>query len=221
MTSLTAASMKDPRDCPGIRLVLAAPHELMLEALGRLLETAGLQVVARCVRATELERCLRAHAPDLALVDVEMAGEGDVADLIRSARRGLSAGQLVLLVPKIDPALARDTLALEIDGVILKCTSSPDVIDALRRVAAGDTVFPGGWLAAAHRAGNSALDALSPRQREVLELLAQGLPNELIAERLFISRNTVKFHVAAIYARLGVSNRVQAAHALDTLREAG
>jgi DNA-binding NarL/FixJ family response regulator len=61
---------------------------------------------------------------------------------------------------------------------------------------------------------------LSERQREVLELMALGLPNELIAERLFISKNTVKFHVAAIYARLGVHNRVEAAHALAAVRDA-
>ena len=66
----------------------------------------------------------------------------------------------------------------------------------------------------------TALETLSSRQLEVLHLLAQGLPNELIAERLFISRNTVKFHVAAIYQRLGVTNRVQAAQALGTSRAA-
>ena len=89
---------------------------------------------------------------------------------------------------------------------------------ALARIAAGDAVFPAGWLSAARRAGDAPEAALSPRQLEVLELLAEGLPNDVIAKRLFISRNTVKFHVAAIYQRLGVSNRVQAAHALDSLR---
>jgi DNA-binding NarL/FixJ family response regulator len=77
-------------------------------------------------------------------------------------------------------------------------------------------VFPAGWLAAA--ASRSAEAPLSARQLEVLELLAAGLPNAVIARRLFISPNTVKFHVAAIYQRLGVSNRVQAAQALERLR---
>ena len=104
--------------------------------------------------------------------------------------------------------------------MLLKCASSCDVVAGLSRILAGDTVFPAGWLAAANRAGEGGTCTLSERQLEVLELLALGLPNELIAKRLFISKNTVKFHVAAVYARLGVHNRVEAAHALAGLRDA-
>jgi DNA-binding NarL/FixJ family response regulator len=197
--------------------VLAQPHELICDALEQLLAAAGLHVVACCDRAADLERCLRAHAPDVALIDADMAADGDVAGLIRAAWRGLGDGRLVLLARDVDPALARATLELEVDGVVLKSARSADVIAALRQVAAGDAVFPARWLAAARRVDSSPLDQLSPRQVEVLELIAQGLPNELIAQRLFISRNTVKFHVAAIYQRLGVCNRVQAAHALEQL----
>jgi DNA-binding NarL/FixJ family response regulator len=202
------------------RVVLAGPHELVLEALEHLLERSGLDVVGRCARPADLDRCLASYAPDVALVDADFADVGDVPALIEEVRRGLGSGLLVLLAPHLDPALARDSLALEVDGVLLKCASSSDVVAGLLRILAGDTVFPAGWLAAAHRAVEPGLDALSERQREVLELLAQGLPNELIAKRLFISRNTVKFHVAAIYERLGVHNRVQAAHALAGLRDA-
>jgi DNA-binding NarL/FixJ family response regulator len=204
----------------GTRVVVAQPFLLVLEALERLLATSGLHVVGRCERAADLEECLRRHAPDVALVDSLLARDGDIAGLIRGARRGLGGGRLILLVPEIESGLARDALALEIDGVLLKTSSSASVIGGLERVAAGDAVFPAGWLAAARRAVEPCA-GLSERQREVLELLAQGLPNELIAERLFISRNTVKFHVAAIYQRLGVSNRVQAAQALGALRIAG
>jgi DNA-binding NarL/FixJ family response regulator len=107
---------------------------------------------------------------------------------------------------------------LPIDGVILTGSLGGEMVAALHRIAAGSSVFPAGWLSTAHQVRASALDTLSARQLEVLELLAQGLPNETIAERLFISRNTVKFHVATIYQRLGVRNRVQAAHALSSLR---
>lgn len=204
-----------------IRLVLAQPYTLVLDALERLLEASGFHVVGRCESASELERCLLRHDPDVALVDTLLAGDGDVPALVGAARRGLRHGRLVLLVPEVVPALARDALALAIDGVLLKTAPSESVIGGLDRIAAGDAVFPAGWLAAAHHAPSSGLDMLSSRQLEVLHLLAQGLPNELIAERLFISRNTVKFHVAAIYQRLGVSNRVQAAQALGALRAAG
>jgi DNA-binding NarL/FixJ family response regulator len=211
-----AASRRDPP-----RIVIGQPYTLVLEALARLLDAAGLNVVARCDCTADLEACMRRHAPDVALVDPLLAADGDIVALVRSARRGLGGGRLVLLVPEVAPALAREALALEIDGVLLKSANSDSVVAGLERVAAGDSVFPAGWLAAAHRSGGSGIDTLSARQLEVLDLLAQGLPNELIAERLFISRNTVKFHVAAIYQRLGVSNRVMAAQALGTLRAAG
>jgi DNA-binding NarL/FixJ family response regulator len=211
------------RDAVGrkTRVVLAGPHELVLEALEHLLEQAGLDVVGRCARPADLSRCLMSYAPDVALIDAEFADDGeDVPALVEEVRYGLGDGRLVLLAPHVDPALARVSLALEVDGVLLKCASSCDVVAGLSRILAGDTVFPAGWLAAANRTHDGEAGLLSERQREVLELLAQGLPNELIAERLFISKNTVKFHVAAIYARLGVHNRVQAAHAHAGLRAA-
>jgi DNA-binding NarL/FixJ family response regulator len=203
-----------------MRLVLAQPDALICDALERLLEQAGFEVSGRCGDAARLERCLQIHVPDLALVDADMAADGNVEALVAAARRGLGRGRLVLLAPKVDGALARATLGLEVDGVVLKCTASADVVGALRRVAAGDVVLPAGWLTAARRA-DPLLETLSARQVEVLTLLAQGLPNEAIADRLFISRNTVKFHVAAIYQRLGVRNRVQAAQALEGLRPTG
>ena len=204
-----------------MRLVLAQPHELICDALAQMLQAAGFEVVGQCARSDELEACLRTLGPDLAVVDAELATHGNVGDLLRAACRGLAGGRLVLLASEVEPGLARQTLELEIDGGVLKCAASNDVVGALRRVAAGDAVYPAGWIAAARRTGSSLLDQLSPRQVEVLELIAMGLPNELIAARLFISRNTVKFHVAAIYQRLGVRNRVQAAQALGILRTTG
>ena len=201
------------------RLVLAVPHELLLEALAGLLGGSGFTVVARCTGVAEIERCVRAHAPDLAVVDSDLVPAGELADALRGTRDALSGGHLVVLAPGLDATLARETLALEVDGVLLKSTTRGDFAANLCRLAAGDAVYPAGWLAAARRLPGEGEGeaALSDRQREVLELLAQGLPNEVIAERLFISKNTVKFHVAAIYERLGVRNRVQAAQALATM----
>ena len=76
-------------------------------------------------------------------------------------------------------------------------------------------MFPAGWLRHVQQSAEaSPLGQLSPRQREVLELLSLGMDNDQIAARLYISRNTVKFHVRTIYGRLGVHNRVEAARVL-------
>jgi len=197
------------------RLVLAQPHELLLEAVADLLGEAGFDVVARCTCGVDLVRCLRLHSPEIALIDTELAGPDGIGGLVRTAWDAMPGGHVVLLAPALDPSLARETLASEVDGVLLKTAAAHDVVAGLARIVAGDAVFPAGWLAAARVPAH---DPLSDRQREVLELLAQGLGNESIAERLFISKNTVKFHVAAIYERLGVSNRVQAAQALGAPR---
>ena len=83
------------------------------------------------------------------------------------------------------------------------------------QVVAGHAVFPAGWLRQVkHSAEASPLGQLSPRQREVLQLLALGMDNDQIAARLYISRNTITFHVRTIYGRLGVHNRVEAARVL-------
>jgi DNA-binding NarL/FixJ family response regulator len=200
-----AASRRDPP-----RIVIGQPYTLVLEALARLLDAAGLNVVARCDCTADLEACMRRHAPDVALVDPLLAADGDIVALVRSARRGLGGGRLVLLVPEVAPALAREALALEIDGVLLKSARSDSVVAGLERLAAGDAVFPAGWLAAAHRAVEPCA-GLSERQREVLELLGQGLSNATIAERLFISRRTAEHHVQHVYTKIGVSTRAGAA----------
>jgi DNA-binding NarL/FixJ family response regulator len=192
---------------------VAQRHTLLRDALVDLLRRCGLHVVGSCGCPATLDRCLRAHEPDVALIDADL---GELVEMVRAARSAAPAVRLVFLVPEIDPGLARTALTAEVDGVLLKSATSEDVVAALRRIIAGDAVFPAGWLAAARRP--AARDGLSERQLEVLELLAQGLPNGTIAERLFISKNTVKFHIAAIYERLGVSNRVEAA---ATLRETG
>jgi DNA-binding NarL/FixJ family response regulator len=204
-----------------VRLALGVTEELVLEALEHLFSGAGLEVVGRCTSAAEVPRCVRARTPDIALIETALAGPVGMGELVRAVTAGSENTRIVFLAPAVDCALARATIELAVDGVVLKGAAADDVVATLRRIGAGDAVFPAGWLAAARRAGASLDDALSPRQLEVLELLGKGLPNDVIANRLFISRNTVKFHIAVIYQRLGVHNRVEAVQALWSLRAAG
>jgi DNA-binding NarL/FixJ family response regulator len=102
-----------------------------------------------------------------------------------------------------------------IDGLVLNASAGAELAAVIVQVVAGHAVFPGGWLGAVHNAEHdSPLALLSTRQREVLELVAQGLPKERIAARLVISPNTVKLHLRLSYERLGVRNRVEAARVL-------
>jgi DNA-binding NarL/FixJ family response regulator len=114
-----------------------------------------------------------------------------------------------VLADDVDRALARAVIDHGVQAVILKSTPVADAVGVLRHVAHGRTSFPAAVL---DRIGDRPDEqGLSARQLEVLEELALGRSNREIAGRLFISTNTVKLHLRAIYERLGVSNRVEAA----------
>jgi DNA-binding NarL/FixJ family response regulator len=133
-------------------------------------------------------------------------------DHIRAAAPDL---RIVVLADALDEMLSIAAREGELDGVVLTATAGVELVAAIAQVVAGHAVFPAGCLRKLQAAAaSSPLVQLSPRQREVLQLLALGMDNDQIAARLYISRNTVKFHVRTIYARLGVHNRVEAARVL-------
>jgi len=118
--------------------------------------------------------------------------------------------RVVALTADICPAVARAVVQYRLDGLILHTRPLAEAVSTLRSVCAGASVFPPG-LTSILRDLNGRAETLSPRQREVLDLLSAGHSNVEIAERLHISVNTVKFHVRVIYGRLGVHTRVAAA----------
>jgi DNA-binding NarL/FixJ family response regulator len=117
---------------------------------------------------------------------------------------------LVMLCQAICPATIRYAMEHRVGGVILKSYSAEDIRQAILYMASGRTIMPAGWQRAAASVPRDSL-ALSPRLRQILTLIAQGRRNEEIAAELRLSPNTIKFHVHALYARLGVRNRVEAA----------
>ena len=131
---------------------------------------------------------------------------------IRAAAPGV---RVVVVADAVDEALSVAARDGDLDGVVLASARGAELVAAVTQVGAGHAVFPAGWLRQVRQSAESSpLAQLSPRQREVLELLALGMDNDQIAARLYISRNTVKFHVRTIYRRLGVHNRVEAARVL-------
>jgi DNA-binding NarL/FixJ family response regulator len=192
----------------GVRVVVAHRRELLAEALGRLLEHLGLVVVSAASDHEVLLELVSEEAPDVVVLD---AGFDP-----RPLRTGAPAARIVVLADGLDQRLAAAAREGDVDGIVLTRCVGAELASAITQVAAGHAVFPAGWLSRARRAtvASDPVAGLSPRQREVLELLALGMDNDQIASRLFISRNTVKFHVRTIYERLGVHNRVSAARVL-------
>ena len=116
---------------------------------------------------------------------------------------------LIMFCQEASQATVRCAMEYRVSGMILKSYSTEDIRHAITYMASGRTIMPAGWQRAAVPIQRDPL-ALSPRRHEVLRLIAQGLSNEEIATSLALSPNTVKFHVRALYARLGVHNRVEA-----------
>jgi DNA-binding NarL/FixJ family response regulator len=204
----------------GTVVALVGGRQLEREALAWLVTAgAGLSVIGTFATADELLDALPAEPRPIVLADVDVHG-GVPLEAVADLRRSLPRAKLVLLADEADAAIARVARDQRVEGVVLKSDDAFDVLAALRHVVSGHSVFPGGWhelVAEPHADDVDGSTLLSPRQRQVLDLLAQGMSNEEIAGQLFLSLNTVKFHVRGIYGRLGVHNRVGAARRLGSL----
>lgn len=200
------------------RIAIRDDRLLLGDALRCLLRAiSGFRVSGVFTDDDALLAALHADPPDLVLVDADPASVAPFAGLARIRRAGLAV-KVVVLVDALEPGAVRAMLDHDPDGVLLRDSTAPTMATSLRQVLTGQSVFPAAWhRAVANGRDDQAADGLSQRQRDVLELLVEGQSYEEIGRRLFISVNTVKFHVRAIYLRLGVRNRLAAARALEAM----
>jgi DNA-binding NarL/FixJ family response regulator len=192
-----------------IRIVLAEDDVLLREGLASLLERHGFQVVGQCDRPERLLALVREHRPELAIVDIRMPPTHTLEGLeaARAIREELPETAILVLSAHAEVEHAMDLLASgQRSGYLLKSRVS-DVdafVETLERLARGGTAVDPALvqeLIAVRRAGDP-LDALSPREREVLALMAEGRSNAGIAHRLWVSEGTVEKHVRSILAKL-------------------
>jgi DNA-binding NarL/FixJ family response regulator len=190
-------------------VTLAEDDVLLREGLASLLERAGFEVVGQCGDATELIALVREHRPELAIVDIRMppshTTEGlDAAQLIREE---LPETAIVVLSAHVEVEHAMDVLGSgERMGYLLKSrvTDVDDFIETLDRIVKGASVIDPALvheLVAARRV-NDPLADLTPRETEVLALMAEGRSNAGIAHTLWITESTVEKHVRAILRKL-------------------
>jgi DNA-binding NarL/FixJ family response regulator len=205
-----------------IRLLLVDDEELVRSGLRMILQSSGdIEVVAEAADGAQAVEQVRRHRPDVVLMDIRMPTMDGLA-----ATRELTAMSdppkiIVLTTFELDEYV-HTALRHGAVGFLLKDTPPRDLIQAVRTVAAGNamlspTVIKRLLAEFALRGGAQALrarrqlDALTEREREVVVAVAQGLSNAEIGRRLFMSEATVKAHVSRVLAKLGMSNRVQAA----------
>jgi DNA-binding NarL/FixJ family response regulator len=193
----------------GTRVVLADDDVLLREGLAGLLERSGFEVVGQCGTASELLALVREHRPELAIVDIRMppSHTSEGLDAARMIREELPQTAILVLSAHIQVEQATDLLASgERSGYLLKSrvTNVADFTETLGRIVGGASVVDPALvqeLVAARRVEDP-LDALSPREREVLSLMAEGRSNAGIARQLWITEGTVEKHVHSILMKL-------------------
>ncbi len=198
-----------------IRLVLADDHPIVLDGLEQLFRLeSDLEVVARSRSGDDALRQVRELAPDLLILDLRMPGLGGL-EVLAALAEERSPVRVVLLAAALDDAQLVEAVRLGAAGVVLKEMAPEKLLEAVRAVAAG-----GEWLdrptlgralraALARRETPAPAAPLTPREAEIVRMVASGLRNRAIAERLAIGEGTVKMHLHNIYEKLDVDGRVE------------
>jgi DNA-binding NarL/FixJ family response regulator len=196
-----------------MRVVVAEDSVLLREGVARLLQEAGHEVVGQAGDADDLMRKVRAHKPDLAVVDVRMpptqTDEGlRAAKEIRAELPGVG---VLVLSAYVEPTYAQELLADNAEGLgyLLKDRVS-DVsafADAVERVGTGGSALDPEVVSVlmGRSRDDDPLEELTPREREVLGLMAEGRSNAAIAEQLVITERAVEKHVTSIFGKLGLT----------------
>jgi two-component system nitrate/nitrite response regulator NarL len=193
-----------------LRVLIVADDPLARAGLAALLaDQPGCVVVGQVAGEADLPAALDVHRPDVALWDL---GWDPTSSLERLADLAEAGPPIVALLP--DESHAADARTAGASGLLLRDTGADPLVAALMAAAQGLLVLEPSLAAAMPAAGDQAptplIEELTPRELEVLQLLAEGLPNKAIARRLDISEHTVKFHVNAILGKLGAQSRTEA-----------
>ena len=208
-TSLMTTEQKGPSEAKTITIILADDHEIVRDGLRRIVEAEGdMEVVAEAGDAETARRRSSGLKPSVLVLDLNMPGEPSLAS-IPSILEGSPGTTVVVLTMQDDPAFAREAFRLGAKAFVVKHAAGAELVDAIRAAARGDTyVNPvlGARLAAEPEGPPG---GLTPREIDVLRLVAAGHTNPEIADKLVISIRTVETHRAAIHRKLNTASRAE------------
>ena len=199
-----------------VHLVLADDHPIVLDGLESLFRLEpDFQVAARCINGEETLVAVRRHRPDILILDLRMP-RGDGLEILRTLRREKLPTKVVLLAAALEEDEILDALRLGVRGVVLKELAPQLLVECVRKVHAGEQ-----WLEKQlssrvletllrrEAGGRAASSVLTPREIEIVRMVASGLRNRELARRLGVTEGTVKIHLHNIYKKLKVQSRVE------------
>jgi DNA-binding NarL/FixJ family response regulator len=200
-----------------VRVFLLDDHEVVRRGLRDLLEAAGgLEVVGEAGTADEALRRIPPTRPDVAIVDVRLP-DGNGVDVCREIRSAHPEVQCLILTSFSDDEALFQAIMAGAAGYLLKQIRGTDLVDAIRRVAEGQSLLdPAVTARVLDRlrtppADDERLARLTDQERRILDLIAEGLTNRQIAQRIHLAEKTVKNYVSNLLAKLGMERRTQAA----------
>ena len=214
---MKSAALKQAETAP-VGLVLADGHPIVLQGMERLFQAEGdLAVLATCTSDAETIAAIQVHKPEVLMLDLRLPSGGGLAMLRELASLRLPM-RVVLLATAISETEMVDAVRLGVSGVVLKEMAPRFFVQCIRHVQTGAMWFENRLFGAAvermARSQPTLLEGsqrLTPRELEVARLVANGLRNKEITERLSVSEGTVKIHLHNIYEKLGTNDRVKLA----------
>ncbi|MEV5607573.1 response regulator transcription factor [Streptomyces sp. NPDC052225] len=203
-----------------IRVFLLDDHEVVRRGVHDLLEDQeDISVVGEAATIAQALARVPALRPDVAVLDVRLP-DGDGVTVCRQLRSDMPGLACLMLTSFDDEEALLDSIMAGASGYVLKQIQGSDLVNAVRTVATGQSLLDAtattqlmARLRGEHEkdAEPDALDGLTPREREILGLIGEGLTNRQIGQRLYLAEKTVKNHISRLLAKLGVERRIQAA----------
>jgi DNA-binding NarL/FixJ family response regulator len=199
------------------RVFLVDDHEVVRAGLRELLETTGeFDVVGEASTAEDAVRLIKATRPQVAVLDVRLP-DGNGIEVCRDIRSALPDVGCLMLTSFADDEALFDSIMAGAAGYVLKQVRGTDLVDAVRKVAAGQSLLDPAVTARVLeriRRGDDhdgRLDELTEQERQILELIGEGLTNRQIAAKMHLAEKTVKNYVSNLLVKLGMSRRTEAA----------